>query len=113
MTFITGDPIQDYVRAHYDNRYENMGGPDSFVSYGASWAEAGTAPFKRHKGYTSEGGITAPMIIAGPGVNYRDEVYRGLVTVMDLAPTFIAWQTHTTPMTVRCSRCGARVSNRS
>jgi len=87
--FYNGEPYKDYIRAHYDNRYENMGGPNSFVSYGAPWAEAGSAPFKRHKAYTSEGGITAPMIIAGHGVSQRDEVYRGMVTVMDLAPTFI------------------------
>jgi arylsulfatase len=87
--FYNRGPYVDYIQAHFDNRYENMGGPDSFVSYGAAWAEAGSAPFKRHKGYTSEGGITAPMIIAGHGVKHRDEVYRGLVTVMDLAPTFI------------------------
>lgn len=87
--FYNEGPYKDYVRAHYDNRYEDMGGPNSFVSYGAPWAEAGSAPFKRHKAYTSEGGITAPMIIAGRGVSRRDEVYRGMVTVMDLAPTFI------------------------
>jgi arylsulfatase len=29
------------------------------------------------------------MIIAGHGVSNRQEYYRGLVTVMDLAPTFI------------------------
>ena len=29
------------------------------------------------------------MIIAGRGVRHRDEVYRGLVSVMALAPTFI------------------------
>lgn len=87
--FYNRGPYKDYIRARYDNRYDNMGKPDSFVSYGAPWAEAGSAPFKRYKGYTSEGGITAAMIAAGRGVNRRDEVYRGLVTVMDLAPTFI------------------------
>jgi len=87
--FYNAGPYKDYIQAHYDNRYENMGGPDSFVSYDAPWAEAGSAPFKRHKGFTSEGGITAPMIIAGHGVSHRPEFYRGLVTVMDLAPTFI------------------------
>ena len=43
-----GDPAWGdyhvYVRAHYENRYENMGKPDSFVSYGPGWAEAGSAP---------------------------------------------------------------------
>jgi arylsulfatase len=81
--------FRDYIQARYDNSYENMGGPDSFVSYGPQWAEAGSAPFKRHKGYTSEGGITAPMIIAGKGVGRSNEINRSYLTVMDLAPTFI------------------------
>lgn len=88
--FYYHDYFKDYIQAHYDNRYENMGTPDSFVSYGPQWAEAGSAPFKRHKGYTSEGGIVAPMIIAGHGVGRKAEINRSYLTVMDLAPTFIA-----------------------
>jgi len=88
--FYYHDELRDYIQARYDNSYENMGGPDSFVSYGPQWAEAGSAPFKRHKGYTSEGGITAPMIIAGKGVGRENAINRSYVTVMDLAPTFIA-----------------------
>jgi len=79
----------EYTRAHYDNSYANMGLPDSFVSYGAQWAEAGSAPFQRHKGYTREGGITAPMIIAGPGTASRGSKNSSYLTVMDLAPTFL------------------------
>ena len=87
--FYHEEPYTNYVQAHYDNSYEKMGGPDSFVSYGPAWAEAGSAPFKRHKGFTSEGGITAPMIMAGRGVSRRNEINRNYLTVMDLAPTFI------------------------
>jgi len=87
--FYNEGPYRDYIRERYDNRYENMGGPDSFVSYGRPWAEAGSAPFRRHKGYTSEGGIVAPMIVAGPGVARRADISRAYLTVMDLAPTFI------------------------
>ena len=79
----------EYARANYDNTYANMGMPDSFVSYGAQWAEAGSAPFQRHKGYTREGGITAPMIIAGPGLVSRGIKNSSYLTVMDLAPTFL------------------------
>lgn len=79
----------EYTRENYDNTYANMGMPDSFVSYGAQWAEAGSAPFQRHKGYTREGGITAPMIIAGRGVASRGIKNYSYLTVMDLAPTFL------------------------
>ncbi len=65
--------FQSYLRANYDNAYENMGKPSSFISYGPQWAEAGSAPFSRHKTYTREGGFVAPMIVAGRGVERRGE----------------------------------------
>ncbi|MGH7446858.1 MAG: arylsulfatase, partial [Longimicrobiales bacterium] len=82
-------PFVEYIQANYDNSYENMGKPDSWVSYGPQWAEAGSAPFSRYKTYTREGGIAAQMIIAGPGVAQRGSINRAYVTVMDLAPTFL------------------------
>ena len=66
--FYNSGPYRDYLRATFDNSYEKMGTADSFVSYGPQWAEASSAPFQKHKGYTREGGMVAPMIIAGPGV---------------------------------------------
>ena len=81
--------FRDYLRANYDNTYENMGLPSSWVSYGRGWAEAGSAPFSRYKAYTREGGITAPLIVAGPGVARIGEIDRAYLTVMDLAPTFL------------------------
>ncbi|MGB5325268.1 MAG: arylsulfatase, partial [Pseudomonadales bacterium] len=82
-------PLTEYVQAHYDNSYETMGTASSFVSYGEPWAEAGSAPFMRHKGYSRQGGIVAPMIIAGPGVADSGAIKSTYVTVMDLAPTFL------------------------
>ncbi len=79
----------DYIRPRYDNGYENMGLPTSFVSYGPQWAEAGSAPFSRYKGYTREGGIVAPMIVRGPGVEGAGRKTSAYATVMDIAPTFI------------------------
>jgi arylsulfatase len=79
----------DYLQKNFDNSYENMGRPDSFVSYGPQWAEAGSAPFRRYKGATLEGGIVAPLIVAGHGVASRDEVVSAYVSVMDIAPTIL------------------------
>lgn len=78
-----------FIQANYDNSYENMGKPNSFVSYGPQWAEAGSAPFSRYKGYTREGGIVAPMIIAGAGVQSAGIIDNSYITVMDLAPTIL------------------------
>ncbi len=91
LDFYNRGPYVDYIREHFDNRWENMGGPDSFVSYDAPWAEAGSAPFRLYKGYLTEGGIVAPMIISGAGIEVRDEIQSAFVTVMDIAPTIIEW----------------------
>lgn len=77
-----------FIRDHYSNDYENMGDHDSFISYGPQWAEAGAAPFKYFKGYTTEGGINTPLIVSGSGVQETGKVSHAFTTVMDLAPTF-------------------------
>lgn len=101
--FYQTGPFVEYIQAHYDNSYENMGKPNSFISYGPPWAEAGSAPFSRYKTYTREGGIRAQMIIAGPGVAARGSMTSAYTTVMDLAPTFleIAGATYPTDGAVR------------
>jgi arylsulfatase len=81
--------LTSYLQSHYDNSYENMGHTTSWVSYGPQWAEAGSAPFSRYKGYSRQGGIVAPMIISGAGTAPHGVINRSYVTVMDLAPTFL------------------------
>lgn len=81
--------FREWLRRNYDNSYEKMGTAASHVSYGPQWAEAGSAPFLEHKGYAAEGGIVAPMIVAGPGVTHGGAIERAYVGVMDLAPTFL------------------------
>lgn len=78
-----------YIQEHYTDAYEEMGTEKSFISYGPQWAEAGSAPFRYFKGFTTEGGITTPLIIAGKGVEKSPEINASFLTVMDLAPTFL------------------------
>ena len=81
---------EQYVRANYDNsRLEEFGRAETWVSYGAQWAEAGSAPFSYHKSYASQGGIVAPMFASGPGVTKVGAKSSTYLTVMDLAPTFL------------------------
>ena len=87
--FYNTGPFVEYIQENFDNRYEKMGTAESFVSYGPQWAEAGSAPFQRHKGYTREGGIVAPMIISGAGIAMAGVIDRNYLTVMDFAPTFL------------------------
>jgi arylsulfatase len=87
--FYNEGPYTQHIRAHFDNTYETMGTAVSFISYDDPWAEAGSAPFMRRKTYTREGGIVAPMVMAGPGVTNTGVIDSTYVTVMDLAPTFL------------------------
>ncbi len=87
--FYNSGEFKEYLQEHFDNAYETMGTAESFVSYADKWAEAGSAPFQRHKGYSREGGIVAPMIISGSGVAANNVIDSTYLTVMDLAPTFL------------------------
>ena len=87
--FMNAGPFTDYIQGEFDNSYAKMGTAESFVSYGPQWAEAGSAPFQRYKSFTREGGLVAPLIVAGPGVALEDAISDAYLTVMDLAPTFL------------------------
>jgi arylsulfatase len=86
--YAANNALSRYLLAHYDNSYENMGRESSWLTYGRPWAEAGSAPFSRYKGFTREGGIVAAMIATGPGVAAGGTIDSSYFTVMDLAPTF-------------------------
>jgi arylsulfatase len=85
--FINADDYKS-LRNYYNDDYENMGNPDSYISYGPQWAEAGSAPFRYFKDYATEGGINTTMIISGLEVNRKNEIHHGFLSVLDLAPTF-------------------------
>jgi len=80
--------VSEVLKEYYNDDYENMGNANSYISYGPQWAEAGSSPFRYFKDFTTQGGINAPMIISGSNIKNENEIHHGLVTVMDLAPTF-------------------------
>lgn len=86
--FYYHENLGPFIREHFNDDYETMGKPNSFISYGPQWAEAGSSPFRHYKGLTTEGGINAPMIIAGPNIERNNEIHDDFVTLMDIAPTF-------------------------
>ena len=76
-------------RENSDNSLENLGAANSLISYGASWAQAATAPFSRFKGYVTEGGTRVPaFILLGDGTNPTglDGQY---LSAIDVAPTLL------------------------
>jgi len=88
-----------FIKKHFNVDYKNMGKPNSFISYGPQWAEAGSSPFRYFKGFTTEGGMNTPMIISGPGIDGKNTIENAFLTLMDLAPTFYEMAGATYPKT--------------
>lgn len=82
----------------FDNSYENIGRPGSFVSYEAGWAEAGTTPYAYYKTTTGQGGVRVPFIVAGGDIaNKGAFVTSGNSHVTDVTPTILDWAGVTKP----------------
>lgn len=72
-----------------DNGLTNRGAASSYVTYGAGWAQAATAPSWLTKGYQSEGGTRAVAFISGAGIARRAGADTQFLSVADVAPTFL------------------------
>jgi arylsulfatase len=51
---------------HKGDDLKNIGGPNSYISYGSGWANASNTPWRLYKHYNHEGGIRTPMIVHWP-----------------------------------------------
>jgi len=79
-----------YSRQYNQTHPNAWGRPGTSTTYGPSWAQVSTVPFREHKGYLAEGGIRTPLVIAGAGVQQKaGSINHSLLHVMDLAPTIL------------------------
>lgn len=72
-----------------DNRFDNRGAASSYITYGAGWAQAATAPSWLTKGYQSEGGTRAVAFVSGAGIPRRKGAEAQFLSVADVAPTLL------------------------
>jgi arylsulfatase len=95
-----GDPAQfvrevfgktsfEWFEETFDNSLENIGYPKSWVGTGPDWAQVSMTPFRLHKAYLTEGGIRAPLLISGPGIE-AGQIDRQPLHIADLAPTILS-----------------------
>lgn len=75
--------------ANTDNSFANMGRKRSNIAYGERWAEVSAAPFRGRKTFTTEGGITVPVIVKLPHQSERKAPARDSMHIADLLPTFL------------------------
>lgn len=84
--------------ASFNNHMENRGLKGSYVEAGPGWAWASSSPFRFFKGFSTEGGIKAPLMVKMPG-NTRNagQWNRSFVHVTDLMPTILELTQSTYP----------------
>jgi arylsulfatase A-like enzyme len=76
----------------FNNALDNRGLQNSYIETGAGWAQASSSPFRFFKGFTTEGGIRAPLFIKLPGqTNNAGQWNHSFVHVTDLMPTLLEY----------------------
>ena len=78
------------VRGDGHDRAADPGSAASYLCLGPGWASASNSPFRRHKIWVHEGGISTPMIVHWPaGIAARGELRRTPAHVVDVVPTLL------------------------
>jgi arylsulfatase len=67
-----------------------MGSAATYLCLGPGFSSAANTPFRRHKTWVHEGGVSTPMIVSWPrGIAARNELRRTVGHVVDIAPTIL------------------------
>jgi arylsulfatase len=78
------------VRGDGHDKAAEPGSAASYLCLGPGWSSAGNAPFRRHKVWTHEGGISTPLIVHWPqGIAARGELRHDVGHIVDLVPTLL------------------------
>jgi arylsulfatase A-like enzyme len=78
------------VRGDGHDPAADPGSAASYLCLGPGWASASNSPFRRHKIWVHEGGISTPMIVHWPaGIRARGELRRTPGHVIDVLPTLL------------------------
>jgi arylsulfatase A-like enzyme len=82
--------------AEFDNRGDKhdpsaeLGSGGSFLCLGPGWSTVGNTPFRLHKSWVHEGGISTPLIVQWPkGIAAKGELRHAVGHVIDIVPTLL------------------------
>ncbi len=79
-----------------------LGSANTYLCLGPGWSSAANTPFRRHKTWVHEGGISTPLIAHWPaGIKARGELRRTPVHLIDVVPTLLELAGATKPAAVR------------
>jgi len=85
-----GASAEQIVRGNGHNPEASLGSASSYLCLGPGFSTASNTPFRRHKYWTHEGGITTPMIASWPnGIKESGGFRHSIGHVIDFLPTFL------------------------
>ena len=85
-----GASAEIMVRGDGHDPHAECGTGATFLSIGPGWSSLANTPFRRHKTWVHEGGISTPCIVHWPmGIAARNELRQTPGHLIDLVPTII------------------------
>jgi len=86
-----GASAEQIIRGDGHDPAAPPGSAKTFLSLGPGWSTAANTPFRYHKSWNHEGGISTPLIVHWPaGVAARGELRHTPGHLVDVAPTLLA-----------------------
>jgi arylsulfatase len=78
------------IRGNGHDRSAPMGSATTFLCLGPGFSSVANTPFRRHKTWVHEGGISSPLIVHWPhGIAGRNEIRSTVAHAIDIAPTLL------------------------
>jgi arylsulfatase A-like enzyme len=85
-----GASAEQIIRGDGHDRDAAAGSAGTFLCIGPGWSSAANTPFRLHKSWVHEGGISTPLIVQWPkGISARGELRGNPGHLIDLAPTIL------------------------
>ena len=85
-----GASAEQIIRGDLHDPTAPLGSAKSYLGLGPGWSTAANTPFRKHKHWTHEGGISTPLIAHWPaGIKARGEWRRSPGHLVDIVPTLL------------------------
>ncbi len=85
-----GASAEIMIRGDGHNPNSPLGSAATYLCLGPGWSSAANTPFRRHKTWVHEGGISTPLIAHWPnGIQEHGKLRRRIGHVVDIAPTIV------------------------
>jgi len=85
-----GASAEQIIRGDQHDRSAPPGSAKTFLSIGPAWSSAANTPFRLHKSWVHEGGISTPLIVHWPqGISARGQWRRDVGHIIDISPTIL------------------------